>query len=233
MVSVQELPRCFRWNGQDNPVPTRRLPRGTRLPRGFDGRLGNGETREGFDFTHCLQLICADIARRCPQLAHVDVSRLLIGMTHARNRRRHGLQARLTPLRFEGGKLLRVRRGVTYCLQRYFLDEREMLYHMTFCLPRFFDQDFQEKLVTIFHELYHIDPAFNGELRRHAGRCHMHAHSKRGYDERMATFVGDYLATRPDSALHDALRLNWQQLLKQHGVVRGIVVARPKVIPVA
>jgi len=48
----------------------------------------------------------------CKALAHVDVSRLLFGMTQARTGEVHGLQARVTPLRFRGGQLTRRRRGV-------------------------------------------------------------------------------------------------------------------------
>ena len=60
-----------------------------------------------------------------------------------------------------------------------------MLYVMTFCLPRFLNQDFDEKIVTLFHELYHISPAFDGDLRRHGGRYQVHTHSQKNYDEEM------------------------------------------------
>ncbi len=52
-----------------------------------------------------------------------------------------------------------------------------MLYLVTFCLPRFLDQDFDDKFITLFHELYHISPRFEGDLRRHEGRCALHSHS--------------------------------------------------------
>jgi hypothetical protein len=184
-----------------------------------------------FDLSECLRRLCADIANRTPELAHVDVSRVLIGMTPARNRSRYGLQARVTPLRFEHGKLLRERHGTLYGLQRFYVDGREMLYHIAFCLPRFLDQEFHEKLITIFHELYHINPSFNGDLRRHAGRCCLHSHSQRKYDEHMAGLVDAYLATAPEPALLEPLRLNCRQLFERHSAVRAVAVARPKVVP--
>jgi hypothetical protein len=85
----------------------------------------------------------------------------------------------------------------------------------------------------VFHELYHIDPTFNGDLRRHVGRCCLHSHSKREYDERMAVLVRHYLATRPDPQLHEPLRLTCRQLMARHGAIKGIAVARPKVIPIS
>ena len=87
-----------------------------------------------------------------------------------------------------------------------------MLYLVTFCLPRFLDQDFDDKFITLFHELYHISPAFDGDLRRHAGRCDLHSNSKRLYDAHMADLARSYLSNGADHGLHDFLRLNFAQL---------------------
>jgi hypothetical protein len=162
----------------------------------------------------------------------VDVSRLLFAVTQARNSRRHGLLARVTPLRFRDGQLLRRRRGTAYQVQRYFVGGQEMLYVMTFCLPRFLDQDFDDKFITVFHELYHISPAFDGDLRRHHGRCTVHSRSKKRYDQHMADLARAYLSKGADPSLYDFLRLNFDQLQQRHGQVLGVVVPRPRLIPV-
>ncbi len=138
----------------------------------------------------------------------------------------------MTPLRFPRGELRRRRRDATFQVQRYFLGDHEFLYLMTFCLPRFQDQDFDDKLITLFHELYHIGPEFDGDLRRHHGRYQLHTHSQRHYDKHMAGLAREYLATRPDPQLHDFLRLNFAQLEHLHGRVIGVVVPRPKMVPV-
>jgi predicted metallopeptidase len=176
--------------------------------------------------------LCADVVARCEPLCHVDVSRLLFAITQARSGRTHGLQAKVTPLRFRSGGLRHRRRGVCYQVQRYFVDGREMLYVVTFCLPRFLNQSFDDKFVTLFHELYHISPAFDGDLRRHEGRCAIHSHSKRLYDEHMAQLARAYLADGADPALSTFLRLNFTQLLHRHGSVIGVMVPRPKLIPI-
>jgi hypothetical protein len=139
----------------------------------------------------------------------------------------------VTPLRFRGGKLTRKRRGVHYQVQRYFVGGREMLYLMTFCLPRFLEQEFDDKFITIFHELYHISPAFDGDLRRHEGRYCIHSHSQRCYDAQMADLARQYLASQPDPGLHAFLRLDFAQLVRRHGSVVGVTVPRPKLIPLA
>jgi hypothetical protein len=135
-------------------------------------------------------------------------------------------------MRFRDGAPTRRYRGVVYQVQRYFVGGREMLYLMTFCLPRFLDQPFAEKLVTVFHELYHIGPNFDGDLRRHGGRYAVHTRSQKEYDARMAALVRRYLAGHPDPAVFGFLRMNAAQLGKAYGGVTGTMVPRPKMVPV-
>jgi hypothetical protein len=106
-----------------------------------------------------------------------------------------------------------------------------MLYLVTFCLPRFLDQPFEEKLVTIFHELYHIGERFDGDLRRHNGRCHVHSHSKKQYDGHMARLAAAYLADHPRPELLNVLRLNSPALRRVFNGVHGVAVPRPKMVP--
>ena len=241
------------WNDPTNPLPTRAIhapPRtsGVAHSRRAGGGhalrhaavhaseqppwIQTGPRDRPFDFCAAAHRLCADIIRSCAELRHIDVSRLLFSVTQARNGRCHGLQARVTPLRFQEGMLVRRRGNRAYQVQRYFVADREMLYVVSFCLPRFLDQDFDDKFITLFHELYHINPLFNGDLRRHAGRCSVHSRSQRGYDEQMAHLARRYLAGGADPALHAFLRLNFAQLEHRHGRVVGVIVPRPKLIPV-
>ena len=237
-TTAAALPLVLSWARERNPLPVRavRLP-GRARPRAVGQEAPpwheTGPADRPFDFCGHVRRLCEDIACRCPELAHIDVGRLLFGMTQARSGRRHGLQARVTPLRFGDGRLTRHRRGVAYQVQRYLVDDCDMLYLVTFCLPRFLDQDFDDKFVTLFHELYHISPEFDGDLRRHDGRYDLHSHSKKEYDKYMASLARDYLATKPDPALYGFLRLTFAQLQHRHGSVAAVVVPRPKLIPVS
>jgi hypothetical protein len=228
-------PLVCSWSPADNPLRRRtiRLPLPT-SPNGHDlgPAVPTGPVQDPFDFCGHVQRLCADIGRRCAELRHVDVTRMLFAVTQARNGQAHGLQARVTPLRFREGRLTRQRRGVTYQVQRFLVGSRDILYLVTFCLPRFLDLDFDEKFITLFHELYHISPAFDGDLRRHEGRYSIHSHSQRRYDEQMAQLARAYLAGGADPALYGFLRLNFLQLQRRHGRVEGIFVPRPKMIPV-
>lgn len=231
--SRRRLPLMLRWGGASPPLPVHaiRAPvkgRAAPLPS-----VPTGPVNQPFDFSKWVHRLCADIVGRCPDLGHIDMSRVLIGVTQARSARLNGLQARLTPLRFPGGRLVRNRKGTHYQVQRYLVDSREILYLLTFCLPRFLDRDFDDKFVTLFHELYHISPAFDGSLRRYPGRCAIHVRGTRRYDEYMAQQARQYLADGADLSLHAFLRLNFAQLERRHGSVVGAVVPRPMTIPVA
>jgi hypothetical protein len=211
------------------PLPAPPAPQWNAAPPWYP----SGPPGQPFDFCGHVRRVCADIVTRCPALRHVDVGRLLFAVTQARNGRASGLQARVTPLRFPGGQLTRKSRGFTEQVQRYVLDGRDFLYLVTFCLPRFLDQGFDEEVLTLFHELYHISPAFDGDLRRYPGRYAIHSRSQRAYDyTHMAGLAGAYLDAYRDFALHGFLYLSFSQLLARHGSVVGVVVPWPKVVPV-
>jgi hypothetical protein len=227
-------PLAMRWHEQHRPLPVSLL-RTTIAPGPLQDPppwLATGPVEKPFDFCGHVRRLLTDIVTRCPCLHNIDVSTILLGATQARNQRGQGLQARVTPLRFGDGALIRRRHGVTYQVQRYFLGDHEFLYLMTFCLPRFLNQDFTDKFITLFHELYHLHPAGNGDLRRHNGRCQLHSHSQRAYDRHMADLARAYLASKPDPDLHAFLRLDFAQLQKRHGAIAAIVVPRPRIIPV-
>ena len=178
--------------------------------------------------------LCADAAARLAELSHIDVHRVGFAFAQTRKPVMHGMQASLTPMRFEGGALVGENRGRRVTVQRlYDASGVEMLYILTFYLPRFMDLDFQEKLVTVFHELWHISPAFDGDLRRHPGRCYAHTGSQANYDAQMEKLASRWLKLNPDPSLYEFLRLNFAQLQQAHGRVFGTRIPRPRLLPVA
>jgi hypothetical protein len=94
---------------------------------------------------------------------------------------------------------------------------------VTFCLPRFLDQTFEEKLVTVFHELYHISPACDGDIRRFPGRNYAHGSSTRSYNALMGKLVDAYLELLPDRCALGFLEGNLAELRSRH---RAIVARR-------
>ena len=155
------------------------------------------------------------------------------GPTHpgVRNPGSAWIHARLaswvTPLRFAKGTL-RPCSPRSCRVRRYFLDDHEYLYVLTFCLPDFLNQSFEQKLMTVFHELYHMHPQFDGDLRGTAGDT---------------TFIRDGSATiiaicSTTSILGKRTRshpvgfpaMDFTQLQARHQKILEIVVPRPKLI---
>ncbi len=189
----------------------------------------------GFDFSVHARRLCADMIARLPELAHIDMSRVAVSCCQTRKPVKHGLLASMTPLRFQDGSLYTQRRGRKYTIQRVLdpLNGREMLYILSFYLPRFMDYPLDEKLVTVIHELWHINPAFNGDLRRHPGRCYAHTASQKQYDAEMKRLVDRWLDQSPPAELYDFLSGGFIELHLQHGGVFGQKIPIPRLVPVS
>lgn len=194
-------------------------------------RGGPPRSQVAFDFSRAMSRLCDDITGRVDELLHVDMSRIAVSFAQTRRRVLHGLQAKLTPMRFEGGSITTLRNGRMWTCQRLIHDGREMLYILTFYLPRFLDQPFHDKLTTITHEMLHVSPRCDGDLRRFGGRCYMHSPRQREFDRQAADLARKYLSQRPPGELYEFLRHDFRTLLRRHGAVVGLQVRIPKLIP--
>lgn len=186
-----------------------------------------------FHFTQHISLLCEDITRRMEIFQHIDMQRILVSFVRSRNERLWGLQAKLVPLRFRDGGLTAKRRGYYYKVQQFFVDDVELHYVLSFYLPRFLNQSFEEKMITIFHELYHVGPEFSGDIRRFEGTQSVHNRSQREYDRWMAYYAREYLCSEPPRIRYDFLKLNFEELQARYGAVVGVHVPSPKLIPVS
>ncbi|MEQ8846941.1 hypothetical protein [Botrimarina sp.] len=184
------------------------------------------------DFTAEMTRLCRDLCRRVEELSHIDMDRVAVGYRQARTRATHGLQASLTPLRFEGGATTgRVRRRWYACPRVVAPCGRECLYLLNFYLPRFFDHPLEERLTTVVHELWHVSPGMDGDLRRHEGRCYAHGPRQKGYDANAARLGRKWLAADPPADLFTLLESDFAELLASHGAVVGDRYATPKMAP--
>ena len=219
-------PKAARRNSsRQEPVPGPKL-----LEKGFSSNMQR-KVQTPFDFTRAMSRLCGDITARVEEFRHIRLDEIAVTFAQARRRVPHGLQAKLTPMRFENGALVTLRAGRQWTVQRLFHGEREMLYILTFYLPRFLNHTFREKMITIFHELYHISPRFDGDIRRMDGRYHVHSHSQKEYDRLMEVFVDRYLSLGPPAELYRFLDDSFRKLESQHGAVVGLQVPIPKLIP--
>lgn len=185
------------------------------------------------NLTRALEELIADIINRVNELRHIDPSRVLICVSSTRGGGIHGTYAKIHPLRFEGGlSSIEVKRGRKTCLctlPDVTVGGIEMLYIIYFLVPRFFNLPLREKLVTIFHELYHISPRFDGDIRRFPGRNYAHGGSRKRYNAVMAGLVDSYLRKMEKPDLVAVLDGDMETIRSRHGVVVGRRFTAPKI----
>jgi hypothetical protein len=178
-----------------------------------------------------LERLIADIAAKVGEFCHIDPRRLLVCVNSSRSSK-HGTFAKIHPLRFHGGELSRVvrkgRSSIACIMPEVSHNGVEMLYVIYFTLPRFMDRPLEEKLVTIFHELYHISPAFDGDIRRFPGRNFAHGSSAKRYNLLMESFVAKYLLLPASSERIAFLDADMATLRLRYKAIVGRKMEMPK-----
>lgn len=168
------------------------------------------------------------VTANCPELAHVQTDRIMISYFQTRSPGAHGVYASVQPLRFADGSRTTRRRGRTYAMPEITHEGNEIMYIVYFALPRFANLSFEEKLTTVFHELYHISPEFNGDIRRFTGKYYAHGKSRKRFNECVQTLADRYM-TLPGAEEHVAfLRKSFDELRKEHGSVIGNRIRPPR-----
>jgi hypothetical protein len=106
-----------------------------------------------------------------------------------------------------------------------------MLYILNFYLPRFLNLSLEAKLATIVHELWHVSPRFDGDLRRFGGRCYAHSGSQKRYDAHVTALAKRWLALKPPEPLYEFLRYDYRELASRYGRIYGQRFGTPRLVP--
>lgn len=180
-----------------------------------------------------MERLCRELVARLNELAYVDMDRVAIRFCQTRRAGHHGLHASLTPLRFRDGAREQQRGGRIWTIQPvHNADGREMLYLLSFYLPRFLNQPLRAKLATVVHELWHISPEFNGDLRRFPGRCYAHGAREAEFHRHVEGLAEAWLALDPPETCYAFLQHNFSELQSCHGRVIGMRIPTPKLVRV-
>ena len=185
-----------------------------------------------FDFTAHMDRLVAHVVATCPELGHIRLEHVLVCCAQCRRGGRRGVQARVVPLRFPEGAVTQSVGQHLYQVPPLTHQGRDILYLIYFYLPRFLDAPrLEDKLATVCHELYHISPACDGDLRRFPGRAHAHGPSRQRYHTRARAMAQAYLAGLDGQGLGPAwfLQHGFAALQRRQGPVVGRHVPLPKV----
>jgi hypothetical protein len=203
------------------------------------------------DYTENLTRLMQDIVSRVPTLSFIDVNALLVFARFGRSEADgpfatcHCLSLPPSAPGYyfwrdrHTGRITRRSEWFITKSPTVTIGPHGMKYLISFTLPRFCDQSLGRsrkerfyrrstdawvaKLDTVVHELYHIDPEYNGirKITRDDGSCSPHSHSPEFFAQ-VARMVSEYLDTKPDPAIYDFLKLDFNALETKHAGVGGI-----------
>lgn len=149
--------------------------------------------KNSINLTDVLTLIMQEISLHCGSFRHIDIQRLLVCISSNRNGR-GATYGKLVPLRFKNGAETLRYRGRIYTMPHLMAGGVRQMYIIYFYHPKFFNLTAGEKLRVIFHELYHINPDFNGDIRRMARVKSAHGGSKEHFDRRFDDELQSFFA---------------------------------------
>src|SRR5688572_859671 len=201
------------------------------------------------NYTESLTLLMQDVVARVPALAFIDVADVLVFARFGRSNAEgafatcHSLSLPPSEPGYyfwrdrASGRITRRSEWFVTKSPVVSIGTRQMKYLMSFALPRFCDQSLDRarkgrfyqdaepwmaKLDTVVHELYHIDPEHMGirRIEREDGTFSVNCHNTRFF-EQVSEMVQTYLASRPDPAVYEFLRHDFQALELRHGGVVG------------
>jgi predicted metallopeptidase len=137
--------------------------------------------------TRAVKRLIRDVAARLPELAHVRASRMLVVAGEARGTSRATIRpGNVGPAR--GGRRRRFIR----------VRGRSILYVVTLRPLWFAASTPEERVATVFHELYHVSQRFDGTL--HRGRRHA-LQPRAAFDRKVAVLLGRYLPRAREEVL--------------------------------
>jgi len=180
-----------------------------------------------FNYTEALERLIADIVERVPEFRHVEVDRLLVACARSRDNGPVGTYGKIVPLRFEAGERERRIGRHTYEMPALCHGGREILYLIYFFMPRFGDLPYRQGLETVVHELYHVSPRFDGDIRRFPGRNYAHGASQKRFNAAVAALTDRYLAAGEPVAA-GFLQHTTAELRHAHGSLMGRRVTLPR-----
>jgi predicted metallopeptidase len=186
--------------------------------------------KKTLDYAGAMRRLVEDVVRKVPEFGHIRLDAVAFTVSHSRVEG-HGQFAKIVPLRFEGGSDVRMYRRRRYRIPPVTVEGNEILYVISFCMPKFQNMAFEAKLLTVLHELYHISPEFNGDIRRFPGRNYAHGSSRKAFNAQVQALVDRYLAADLDPEALALLTPTMAELLEAHGRVTAPRIPIPKLIP--
>ncbi len=183
------------------------------------------------NFSDEMLTLIQELIKVIDDFKHIDSSRIAISAAKNKSGTNSGVLAYIVPLRYREGCPVNIssQNGKTYhwaMLPTYY-NSSELLYIIYFLLPRFLSLPFEKKLQTVIHELLHINPRFNGDLRRFNGRnCFHYSHSF--FEAKTKELLNIFLSSFHNSNTYSFLKSTMKTLLRKYGRIEANHFSEPK-----
>lgn len=184
------------------------------------------------NLTDTLSLITHEMIIRTPEFRGYDINRMLICCASNRSDSRGGIYGKLVPLKFEGGSDIINFHGRTYTIPKIIHNNIEIRYLIYYYHPKFFDISAREKVNVMFHELYHISPDFNGDIRRMGKFKKTHGHSKKSFEEKYLDYAEEFYSYVKETPYHAFLEMSSRDLQNSFKKIKCRRMKTIKPVPV-
>jgi predicted metallopeptidase len=175
---------------------------------------------DSINLTDVLTLIIHDMVKSTEEFKSFDLNKILICCASNRKDFRGATYGKLLPLRFKDGSEIIKHNGKFYTIPKVKMNDIEILYVIYLYIPKFFNLSAKDKVNVMFHELYHINPGFNGDIRRMGEFKSAHGHSRKAFEEKYIEYADVFFDKIKDMPYYNFLQMNSDEIQAQFKKVK-------------
>ena len=193
-------------------------------------RTKSAVKKDDIDITGILTRLIEEIINNTQIFGHFDINKIIVCTASNKKNSRGGTYGKLVPLKFENGADILKYKGKNYAMPKIIKNNIQQLYIIYFYIPKFFDLPHIEKLRVIFHELYHISPDFNGDIRRFGKKKISHGSSRDKFNSNFENELIEYYENNMGNRFSHFLKMDMDYIHKNFNNIYSIRMKLPKPI---
>lgn len=167
---------------------------------------------DSINLTDILTLIIHDMVNSTEEFKSFDLNKILVCCASNRKDFRGATYGKLLPLRFKNGSEIIKHKGKFYTIPKVIMNDIEILYVIYLYIPKFFNLSAKDKVNVMFHELYHINPEFNGDIRRMGEFKSAHGHSRKAFEEKYIEYADVFFDKIKNTPYYNFLQMNTDEI---------------------
>lgn len=175
---------------------------------------------DSINLTDIFTEIIHDMIKSTDEFKSFDSSKILVCCASNRKDYKGATYGKLLPLRFKDGSEIIKHNGKFYTIPKVKFNNTELLYIIYLYIPKFFNLSARDKINVMFHELYHINPDFNGDIRRMGEFKSAHGHSRKSFEEKYIEYSDNFYKTVQNASYYNFLLMSSEEIRTQYKVIK-------------